>query len=524
MPTAPLRYLVTTLTIALAVLVGSVHAQGSVTIPIAADPTMNPWHPNAFVESVFPNRVLFGSVTKPGVDLQPAPDLAHSWSASDDGLVWTFELRDDVLWHDGTPFTAHDVAFTFNEIVLNAELGASGAANFRNTVERVEVVDDHTVQFVMRGAFSALPAYLAYNAGILPRHVFEGQDPWDLSSFNKGTPIGTGPFRVSEYVSGSFVTLERFDDYYGGAANLDFLTFRVLPDANAQLAQMLAGDLDVMIVDNLASIPQIDRSPNTLTYPVNQVNYYYVTPHHENPLFQDINVKRALLHAIDREAIIDSVLRGYGAVATGPISPALQAYHHPDVRTYAYDPEGAIALLEASGWTRGADGVMTKDGERLSFVLDVGRNRDLEPISALVQDYWRDIGVEVTLNTLEWNAYIQKVVVQRNYDATINWWITPADPDIYAYYHSSAAGTGFNLPGYRDATIDDLLERGRAEADVDARIAIYREFQEEVAEQLPYLFLWYPSEIQARSVALQGMVDLGLRDNMHYVNQWSLGR
>jgi peptide/nickel transport system substrate-binding protein len=507
-----------------ALLTSAALAQGSVAIPIAADPTMNPWHPNAFVESVFGNRVLFASVTKPGVDLQPAPDLATSWSASEDGLTWTFELRDDVVWHDGTPFTADDIAFTFNEIVLKTELGASGSANFRRTVDRVEADGPHRVRFIVRSPFSALPAYLAYNAGILPKHIFEGQDPWNLTSFNKGTPVGTGPFKISEYVSGSHLTLERFDGYFGETAKLDYLTFRVLPDANAQLAQMLAGDLQVMILGNLAAVPQIERNANTVAYPVSQVNYYYVTPNHERALFGDINVKRALLHAIDRDAIIESVLRGYGRPATGPISPALQAYYNPDVATYAYDPEGAVALLEASGWTRGADGVMVKDGQRLAFVLDVGRNRDLEPISALVQDYWKDIGVEATLNTMEWNAYIQKVVVQRDYDATINWWITPADPDVFAYYHSSAAGTGFNLPGYKDPVIDDLLERGRAASDVDERIAIYAEFQEQVAEKLPYMFLWYPDEIQARATNLRGMPDLGLRDNMHYANEWYLGQ
>jgi peptide/nickel transport system substrate-binding protein len=499
-------------------------AQGSVSLPIAADPTMNPWHPNAFVESVFPNRVLFPGLTRPGVDLQPAPDLAQSWSASDDGMSWTFALRDDVTWHDGAPFTADDVAFTFNQIVLDASLAASGARNF-GTVDSVDVVDTHTVRFNLKSPFSALPAYLAYNAGILPKHVFDGQgDPWDLTSFHKGTPIGTGPFKLSEFVSGSFLTLERYDGYFGDPARLDYLTFKVLPDANAQLAQMLAGDLNVMIIDNLAAIPQIERSPNTLAYPVDQVNYYYVTVNHENPIFQDIRVKRAMLHAIDREAIVDSVLRGNGRLATGPISPALQAYYTGDVATYPYDVEIANRLLDEAGWVRGADGVRVKDGARLAFEFDVGRNRDLEPVSALVQDYWSEVGIEATMNTLEWNAYIQKVVRERNYAATINWWITPADPDVFAYYHSSTAGVGFNLPGYKDATIDGLLERGRAESDVATRIEIYREFQEQVAEQLPYLFLWYPREIQARGVNLQGMVDLGLRDNMQYANQWYLGQ
>ena len=179
-------------------------AQGSVSLPIAADPTLNPWHPSAFVESVFPNRVLFPGLTKPGVDLQPAADLAESWSASADGMSWIFELRDDVIWHDGAPFTAEDVAFTFNQIVLDAALVASGARNF-GTIASVDVVDTHTVRFNLKSPFSALPAYLGINAGILPKHVFEGQgDPWNLTSFHKGTPIGTGPFKVSEFVSGAY--------------------------------------------------------------------------------------------------------------------------------------------------------------------------------------------------------------------------------------------------------------------------------------------------------------------------------
>lgn len=497
-------------------------AQGSVAIPIAAEPTLNPWHPNAFVESVFPNRVIFNALTKPGVDLQPQPDLARSWTASEDGMSWTFDLRTDVTWHDGAPFTAEDVAFTFNDIVLNAALAASGARNF-GTIASVAVVDTHTVRFDLKAPFSALPAYLAYNAGILPKHMFDGQgDPWALTSFHKGMAVGTGPFKVAEFVPGSSLTLARNDAYFDGVANLDFLTFRVLPDANAQIAQMLAGDLHAMIIDNLAAVPQLEANRNVNVVPVNQVNYYYVTVNHRNPIFQDVRVRRALLHAIDRQAIIDSVGRGFAQQATGPISPALQAYYDPNVATYPYDEAGANALLDEAGWVRGPDGVRVKDGVRLAFTLDVGRNKDLEPVSALVQDYWKSIGVEATLNTNEWNAYIQKVVRERNYDATVNWWITPADPDVFAYYHSSTAGTGFNLPGYQDPYLDSLLERGRAESDVTERIAIYRDFQTEVADKLPYLFLWYPREIQARAANLDGMVDLGLRDNMHYVNQWSL--
>src|SRR5512142_1179305 len=163
---------------------------GTVTIPIVADPTLNPWSPNAFVESVFPNRVLFDGLTKPGKDLAPAPDLADSWSASSDGLSWTFKLHPGVKWSDGQAFSAEDVAFTFNDVVLNKTLGANGAGNF-SAVKSVTAVDATTVRFDLTRAFAALPSYLAYNAGILPKHVLSS-DPLKNASFNKGTPVSTG--------------------------------------------------------------------------------------------------------------------------------------------------------------------------------------------------------------------------------------------------------------------------------------------------------------------------------------------
>src|SRR3979490_1148352 len=195
---------------------GQPQTGGTVNIPIAADPTMNPWHPNAFVESIFVNRVLFDSLTRPGKDLTPAPDLATSWEAAPDSLSWTFKLRDDVKWSDGQAFTADDVLFTFNDIVLKKELAATGAANYA-AVLSVEAINPTTVKFNLSRPFSALPSYLAYNAGILPKHSFQGQaDPWGFTAFNKGTPVSTGPFTIEAYTSGQSVVLARNDAYFGG--------------------------------------------------------------------------------------------------------------------------------------------------------------------------------------------------------------------------------------------------------------------------------------------------------------------
>src|SRR5881409_2876752 len=192
---------------------GAPASGGTVTIPIGADPTLNPWSPNAFIESLFINRVLFDGVTKPGKDLAPAPDLAESWTTASDGLSWTFKLRSGVKWSDGTAFSADDVAFTFNDIVLKPDLGAQNRASYA-AVKTVTVVDPNTVRFDLSRKFAALPSFLAYNAGILPKHVLTA-DPLKTTTFNKGVPVSTGPFKVEKYISGQSVSLVRNENYFG---------------------------------------------------------------------------------------------------------------------------------------------------------------------------------------------------------------------------------------------------------------------------------------------------------------------
>src|SRR5699024_10676086 len=165
-----------------------------VTMPIEADPIFNPWHPNAYAKSNVVNRIIFQGLTKPGKDNLPAPALATEWNTSNDGLTWTFDLKEDVKWHDGEDFTADDVAFTFNDIVLDEDMSANGASDFK-ALESVEVIDDYKVEFHLDRPFAALPAYLAFNAEILPEHQLANVDDlWDYSEFNKKEPVGTGPY------------------------------------------------------------------------------------------------------------------------------------------------------------------------------------------------------------------------------------------------------------------------------------------------------------------------------------------
>ena len=496
---------------------------GTVTIPIVADPTLNPWSPNAFVESLFINRVLFDGLTKPGKDLAPAPDLAASWTTAADGLSWTFKLREGVKWSDGKPFSADDVAFTFNDIVLKPDLGAQNRGNF-SAVKSVTAVDATTVRFDLSRKFSALTSYLAYNSGIVPKHVLSA-DPLKTNSFNKGVPVSTGPFKVAKYTSGQSVSLVRNENYFGAKPYLDNVVFTVVPDANTQIAQALSGDVSIMILDDKAAVARVKSASNLAVVSRPLVQYYWLALNQTDPRFTDVRVRQAFVMAIDRQAIIKSVELGYGSVANSAITPALKAYFDPSLSTrYPYDPQKAKDLLAAAGWTPGAGGVLMKEGKPFQFTMDVGQKGVLEPVNALIQQDLKKVGVVADLNTMEWNSYIQKVVVRREYTASVNWWTYPSDPDVFPYYASSAAGKGFNIPGYQDPKLDDLLIQGQGTSDLEARKAVYKQLQTYMADTLPYLFLWYPDEVDVLSSSLQGVPELGLRDAMHYIGEWWLAK
>lgn len=504
---------------------GGVAKGGNVSIPIIGDPIFNPWHPNAYAESNIVNRVLFQGLTKPGLDNLPAPSLAEEWSASEDGLVWTFKLKEGVKWHDGEEFTAKDVEFTFNDLVLVESLGSNGASNFK-AVDKVVVVNDYEVEFHLKRPFASLPAYLAFNAEILPAHKFEGvEDPWNFTEFNKEKPVGTGAFEIDQYISGQTLKLKRFDDYHGGAANLDSVTFKILPDVNTQIAQLLSGELDAFALEDTSSIERLKQADNLEIIESDTTRYFWIAVDLENPLFQDVRVRQAMLHAIDREAIIDSVLGGYASIANAAITPDQEGYFKEDLKTYEFNTDKALSLLKEAGWEdTDGDGILDKDGQTFSFEFDIALQGDLEPIAVLVQQYLIDVGFDVKLNTLEWNAMIQKNIIERDFDMVLNWWAYPTDPDVLAQYHSSNAGTGSNIPGYKNEELDRLLEEGQSVSTPEERKVVYDQVQEHMAENLPYIYLWFPKALSVKSDRLENVPDLHFGGTLHYINEWSIAK
>lgn len=251
-------------------------------------------------------------------------------------------------------------------------------------------------------------------------------------------------------------------------------------------------------------------------------DFFWLILNQEIEKYQDKEVRQAILHAIDRQTIIDTVLKGYATIADSGIAPALQQYYTEDVTRIEYDPDLAKELLKEAGWEDSdGDGILDKDGEPFTIDFEIGIQGDLEAVSQMVQQYLEEIGIKVNLNAMEWNTMIQQVVVERDYEMTLNWWRYPADPDLSAYMHSKNVN-GNNIPGYKNEELDKLLDAGAQTSDIEERQDIYIEAQQLMAEELPYLFLWYPQEAQVRIDKLKGVPDLSFGDALHYINEWYL--
>ncbi len=480
-------------------------------LPLINDPVFNPVIA-ADLGSILPNKVIFPGLVRPDEQLRPTPDLAESWSESEDGRTYTFKLRPGVRWHDGAPFTARDVKFTFDQIgdlKSGSRLGSDFAA-----VQRTEVVDSLTVRFHLSAPFAPFLALLGYNAGILPAHAFKGTTLSDAADFNRKHPIGTGPFMVSESVPGSVVILVRNPYYYREAPPLDQIIFKVVPSINVQVAQLRAGEMDIVQLEpaNMGSVEGV-KGISIVQSPV--VQHYYVSFNASKPMFAAPGVRLALGMAVNRQAIIDGVMKGYADLPRGTIPAALKGFFAESLPATPFAPDSARALLAEAGWRPGADGLLhNAAGVPFRFTLLVDKGNPTREQSALaVQQDLKRIGIDVVLETMEFASVVRDFVLPGKFEANLIWWTTPPDPDQYGFY---ATGQDNNNVRYSNRRVDSLLKLGRATRDQASRRAIYTAFQEEQLRDPPVLVLFYPREILAVTTALQNMPALTLRDALRW--------
>ncbi|MCD8568433.1 MAG: peptide-binding protein [Geovibrio sp.] len=443
-------------------------------------------------------KYIYNGLVKLDKNLNITGDLAESWEISDDSRSITFKLRDNVKWHDGAPFTASDVEFMYNFMIDN-NTPTSYDADFR-LVTKFEVIDPLTVKVSYAEPFA--PALLSWSMAVLPKHLLEGKEAAKSSLMR--SPVGTGPYRFKEWKSGESITLEANDEYFEGRPNLDRIIFRIIPDLNTTFMELLNGSLDIMGLTPTQWVKQTDTALFTNSYDKYTYlapSYAYIGYNMKNPMFADKRVRQALTYATPKQEIIDGILFGEGVPAEGPYKPGTM-WQNTNVKKYEYSPEKAKELLAEAGWkdTNG-DGILDKDGKPFTFTLLTNQGNSVRTkIAETVQQSWQKVGIKVDIRVLEWASFINEYIDKGKFDAVVLGWNIVVDPDPFDVWHSSKCGPKMlNFICFSNAEADQLIEGGRHALDPAKRKEYYDRFQEILAEEQPYTFLYVPNALIALS-------------------------
>jgi peptide/nickel transport system substrate-binding protein len=426
-----------------------------------------------------------------------APALATEWDVSEDGMQYEFRLREDVVWQDGAPFTAADVAFTIQTMQDPNYQGDSSLAELWRNVT-VQQLDEYTVRFTLQEPF---PSFLQYTIiGMLPAHLLSNVAAEDLPyhDFSTRSPIGTGMFMVDQ-VTADQVVLVANPDYWGPKPFLDQVEFWFYSEWDGLLEDYERGEIQGLHPDDLEELADVEAFPSLEMYSAQSAGYglvYLNLANESLPFLQQKEVRQALLYALDRQGLVDEVLEGQGLVADSPILPITWAYD-PGVRKYAYDPERAIGLLDATGW-QDSDGdlVRDKDGVELEFSLLTSDDPIMTRMAEQMARQWRVVGIEATIRAVSTDAAVH-FVRNRNFDAALIEIELTADPDPYPLWHSTQAESGQNFAGFANEEADIVMEEARRTTDRERRFELYAAFQQIFAEEVPSLLIYYPIYVYA---------------------------
>jgi len=444
------------------------------------------------------------------------PELATDWSFSDDNLTLTINLHQDATWHDGEPFNADDVIFTFDTIKDDkTDTGLKSNLQFSGEFVTWEKVDDFTVKLTLPQPFAPM-LFQLNNIPIIPKHILEGVADINTDAFNK-QPIGTGAFKVTEWQQDQFIKYVRNDNYFLGEVKPDGLTVLIQENTDVGAASLDAGEIDLMFTPPELQ-PNYEKSADFTLH-----NYVYFTPitlafNHKHTILSDLKVRQAIAMAIDKQSLTDSVTKGRGLVAnnqfadTGP----LDRYNDYDnVKPITFDVDAANKLLDDAGYAMGDDGLrQTADGKKFSFnMITYSGFEEYLNDQVILQEMLKEIGIEVKPQVVEYTT-LQGMWSDPNDDPEnraleIEEWPHPFefDPDLYNELHSASFPPGYNYMWFKDDQVDQLIEQGRTTTDPDKRADVYRQLDVRRAETLPSLPLYIAVDGWVTSNRIQGVTD-----------------
>jgi len=474
-------------------------------------------------------RNMFDSLVTRTTDGRVVLELAESATLVDD-TTWEFVLKKGVTFHNGEALTAEDVKFTFDRIIAEngidyPEPHTAPRKGLCAPLESVEIVDDYTVRLHLSAPWPVAMQMFVHQQ-IIPKGYFEevGNE-----AFNKA-PVGCGPFKFVEGSLGDQIVMERFDDYYGGAdelspvgpPSLDRVIFRILPEASTRVAALRAGEVNIIQDVPSHMIPVLATDPNVRVVSGPSTRPAWMEMNVNQPPFDDVRVRMAMNYAVDANLILETVLGGLGIVIPGALSPYNNFADH-SLEPYGYDPDKALELLAEAGWTDAdGDGFLDKGGEKFAFVIDVRPTS--QPRAEAVGGQLQELGIDATVRV--WGDYsvLKPLMLDGERTAYVGDWGDSAfDPvgHFEAKWHSmvegAANGRG-NFSTYSNPRVDELIEAGEVEPDVEKRHEIYNEAQQIVYAEAPAVFLFLPDTIEASTSNVQNWtVSADGRLNVHDV-------
>lgn len=434
------------------------------------------------------------------------PLIAESWQAGEDGLSYTFNLRRDLVWSDGVPITAADVAFTF-EAQTHPDV-AWGYRPVKARIDSLEVIDDFTVRFHYTENYPQ-QLYEAVQGVILPKHAWSKKpfSEWRASSqwFNDNLVV-SGPFTLASWEPQQRIVLERNPRYFmAGLPKLDRIVFDIVPDMTTQLSLLRSGNVDVVELVPYAEAKAVEESDDLyITSYIPRV-YYFAGWNNSRAPFDSAIVRRALTQGIDRQAIIDNLFYGYGQVTASPFPSDIWAFDD-DLEPWPYDPQAARELLAQEGFADSdGDSIVERDGEPFRFTMMTNSDNNLRrDIMVLIQSQLKSIGVEVELRTLEFNSMLQPLNAG-DFDAVIMGLSIGTDLDVSYNFHSKGAEGGLNWGRFADSRVDELIDAinaGGEAADLEAR---FHELQQRLHEQQPVTLLYQGTRLVGVRKPLTGL-------------------
>ena len=429
-------------------------------------------------------KQIYNTLIKSTEDMELVPGLAESYEQIDE-TTWEFKIKKGIKFHNGEELKASDVKFSIDRMLVSRRV-----AHIVSAIDSVEVVDDYKVIIKTKEPFGPLLAHLAHTAAAIvnEKAVTEFGDDYGQN------PVGTGPFKFVSWDAAEKITLERFDDYYEGAASIKTVIFRDITEGTSRTIGLETGELDLAYDIEPIDKDRVSNHEKLVLIEEPSLSMTYIGMNMKKEPFDNVKVRKAINYAINSDDLITAVLDGAGQKANSPIGPRVFA-HNADIEPYGFDVEKAKKLLKEAGYEAGFETTIWTNDNPLRM-----------QVAQIVQAQLKEIGIDITIEILEWGSYLERTG-QGEHEMFILGWVTvTSDPDygLYALYNSSQHGAAGNRTFFTNEEVDRLLEEGRTSIDPKKRAEAYKKAQEIIVGEAPDAVLYYQTQNVGASKAVKG--------------------